>query len=328
MSALITNQKEQIRELIDSSDSIGIIISENQNIDTAAAALGLYLTLASKGKNVQVISKKEPTVEISSLVGVDRITKAFEGKTSILTISVPYREGEIEKVSYNIEDTRLNVNLFAESNGITFSEKDIEYIRKGSTPSLVITIGVKDESEILGAADLKGVKSIHIDRNPLNAMQGDVLIIDPSFSSLSEIVTKLIIELNLGFDVDSFQNLLDGITHATRNFTSQTASPDAFEAAGFLLQNGAKRKEGLLAEARGRQDRQRRDDRSPYPEQFFRQGKQGRPFDQTQGRPNWQRPPAGGSPIENVENVESSGTGEVPDDWFLPKVFKGSRKGN
>ena len=290
MSALITNQREQIRELIDSAESIGIVISENQNIDTAAAALGLYLVLVSQGKNVQVISKKEPTVEISNLVGVDRIRKAFEGKTSLLTISVPYREGEIEKVSYNIEDTRLNVNLFAETTGITFSEKDIEYIRKGSTPSLIITLGVLDESELLGMVDLKNVKSIHIDRNPLNALEGDVLIIDPSFSSLSEIVTKLIIELNLGYDVDSFQNLLDGITWATRNFTSQTTSPHAFEAAGFLLQNGAKRKE-----------------RRPFDQnQFARQGRRdrpGRPFDSfdqapafakatagEQGKPNWQRP--------------------------------------
>ena len=91
-SALITNQKEQIKEIIDSSESIGIVVSENQDIDIVAAALGLYLVLKSNGKNVQVVSKKEPTVEVSNLVGIDKVSKSFAGSTKILTISVPYRE--------------------------------------------------------------------------------------------------------------------------------------------------------------------------------------------------------------------------------------------
>ena len=343
MNSLITNQKEQIKELIDTSSSIGIVVSENQDIDTVAAALGLYLVLKSNGKNVQVVSKKTPAVEVSNLVGVDKILKSFSGNTKILTISVPYREGEIEKVSYNIEDTRLNVNLFAETSGITFDESEIQYIKKGSSLSLVITIGIANENELSDLGDLKAVKTIHLDKNPLNSLSGDVSIVDPSFSSLSEIVAELVNELNLGYDLDAFQNLLDGIAYATRNFTSQTASPYAFEAAGFLLQNGAKRKEG------------RRDDRFPREEQFLHKRLQKQTFNQTT-RPNWPRPVLNpttksfqdpsksfdssdrapfdrtqdrqGRPIDEVESVESAGTGEIPNDWFLPKVFKGSRKGN
>ena len=361
MNSLITNQKEQIKELIDTSSSIGIVVSENQDIDTVAAALGLYLVLKSNGKNVQVVSKKTPAVEVSNLVGVDKILKSFSGNTKILTISVPYREGEIEKVSYNIEDTRLNVNLFAETSGITFDESEIQYIKKGSSLSLVITIGIANENELSDLGDLKAVKTIHLDKNPLNSLSGDVSIVDPSFSSLSEIVAELVNELNLGYDLDAFQNLLDGITYATRNFTSQAASPYAFEAAGFLLQNGAKRKGGGPFDmTQGKQGRQqgRRDDRFPREEQFLHKRPRQQTFDQT-ARPNWPRPvlnplsrpaastavsaPQSGAsqpdsfprqgrgqsaPIEEIESVESAGTGEIPGDWFLPKVFKGSRKGN
>src|SRR3989344_1194000 len=195
MDSLIKKQAGLVRELLDSSSDIGIIVGENQNIDTMGAALGLYLILAQDGKNVQVVSKKEPTVEISNLFGIDRVAKSFEGATRILTISVPYREGEIEKVSYNIEENSLNVNLFAEENGISFSEKDVQYIKKGSSPSLIITIGVRNDAELNGFVDPKSVKTIHIDINPLNSlMGGDVVIIDPSFSSLSEIVAELIKE--------------------------------------------------------------------------------------------------------------------------------------
>lgn len=352
-SALITNQKEQIKELIDSSNNIGIVLGENQNVDSVGAALGLYLILKSNGKNVQIVSQKTPEVSVSNLVGVDKISKNFSGNTKILTISIPYREGEIEKVSYNIEDTRLNVNLFAESAGITFDENNIQYLRKGSEPSTIVTVGIANEGELAGLVDLKQVKAVHLDKNPLNSLFGDISIIDPSFSSLSEIVAQLIMELNLGYDQDAFQNLLDGIIYATRNFSSQTTSPYAFEAAGFLLANGAKRKE--------RQDRQgrpfdsartQRDNRFPREEYLLNKRQQSRGFNQTGA--DWQKQinqanaqsvtsqkepfvnpqPAPKSyedpnkPIEEIESIEGAGTGEVPDDWFLPKVFKGTRKGN
>jgi hypothetical protein len=372
-SALIVNQKEKIRDLIESSDSIGIVVSENQDIDSVGAALGLYLILVAAGKKVQIVSKKNPEVSVSNLVGVDKISKSFSGTTKILTISVPYREGEIEKVSYNIEDTRLNVNLFAESSGITFNESDVQYIRKGSAPSTIITVGIANEAELGGLVDLTGVKTIHLDKNPMNSMFGDASIIDPSFSSLSEIAAQIIIELNLGYDPDALQNLLDGMIYATDNFTSQNTSPYAFEAAGFLLANGAKRKDRSFESLHDRQDRLQTstDDRFPKEEHLLRQGRSplrqgardtrltnpnpansnsvgqishndpdaqvfaGGPARNAPARHASQVDAGGQSQnplpaknIEEAESIEGSSEAAVPDDWFLPKVFKGTRKGN
>ena len=347
MDSLIKKQAGLVRELLDSSSDIGIIVGENQNIDTMGAALGLYLILAQDGKNVQVVSKKEPTVEISNLFGIDRVAKSFEGATRILTISVPYREGEIEKVSYNIEENSLNVNLFAEENGISFSEKEVKYIKKGTAPSLIITIGVPNEGELEELVDPKSVKTIHIDINPLNSLTGDVVIIDPSFSSLSEIVATLAKELSISLDADALQNLMDGIVYATRNFTSPNTSAYAFEAAGFLLANGARRKEKKFESGR---------DRNFPREDHFREPKADRPDvlrgpkfnsgvgNQFQPRqqpitnyppkitgesvtnPVSNNPPSKDSlPEANPSDVTSK---DIPDDWFLPKVFKGTRKGN
>lgn len=315
-SPLIVNQKDHLHELLDSAPSVGIVIGDNQNIDTVAASLGLYLVLQAQEKNIQVVSRKEPIVEFSNLVGIDRISQSFQGSTKALTISVPYREGEIEKVSYNIEDDRLNVNLFAQGNGITFNEREIEYIRKGSAPSLVILFGVSNESELNGLVDLKTVKTIAIDNNPLNSVLSDISIIDLSFSSVSEIVAGIIMELALPYDIDAFQNLMDGIIFATRNFTRQDSSPFVFEAAGFLLQNGAKR------ESRSHTNRGRNDNRFPNPRGPVSQKAQvstPQPGEPVQDQ---------AKKLEEVEAVESSATGEIPDDWFLPKVFKGSKKGN
>ncbi|HVZ67375.1 MAG TPA: hypothetical protein VG917_03865 [Patescibacteria group bacterium] len=379
--SIIKREKEQIRSLIDAATSIGIIVGQEQTIDTVGASLGLYLILKNEGKNVQIVSKKDPLVEVSNLFGIDKMGRSFDGMVKTLTISVPYREGEIEKVSYNIEKDRLNVNLFAEENGITFSEKDVEYIRKGSTPSLIITVGVTNEEELNGMVDLDQVQAIHIDKNPLNSLMGDIPLISPVFSSLSEVIAVLAMELGMMPDVDAFQNLMDGIMSATSNFTAPNTSALAFEAAGFLLQNGARRKEVAIERPRPENiakplDNQGRRDSFPREDLFLNQPPMGQaprqPRQANDQQPRFNRPnqPAGSRPqpqnrpnnqprpqrqpqpqnwpnmpqnmqntpketgykdsVEEVTNpfVEGSMPEEIPDDWFLPKVFKGSKKGN
>lgn len=336
-SALITGQKEKIRELIDSSDSIGIIISKNHDLDSMAAGLALYLTLIDQGKNVQIVSKKQPIVEISNLVGIDRVKGSFTGIIKTLTISVPYK-GDIDKVSYNIEDDRLNVNLFAEKEGINFSEKDIQYIKRGTTPSLIVAIGVTEILELEDFGINAETKTIHIDKNPLNTIQGDVAIIDSSFSSFSEVVTNIIKELSYSSDQDAFQNLMDGIVHATRNFTSPASSPYAFDAAAFLMQQGAKRQARVFPPKE-----QFLNQRPKHPQNDWFSAKRSidtRKISDTASTPNAQQT----KPIQNYPTTQADDSGtsrkieddigekenpnEIPDDWFLPKVFKGGRKGN
>ena len=377
----IKNQIDKIQNLLDKAPSVGIVIGQAQDVDTYAAALGLYLTLEAEGKNVQIVSKVSPTVEVSNLFGVNQVENSFKGSTNMLTISVPYKEGEIDKVSYNIEGDKLNVNLFAETNGITFSESDVQYIRKGSAPSLIITIGVQNESEISNLVDLKSVKTIHLDKSVLNTLMGDVTIIDPTFSSLSEIVTQVIIETGLLGDVDAFQNLADGISAGTQNFVSPTTSAFAFESLGFLLQNGAKRKQ-MTMDNRSDQNTFPREDQfarpqtssgmvqrpsqprssnapaprmpsaipnnfglnkassiqNPPPMPSAPRPMNNRPSPQVQDFPQANSFGASNDAIDDNFNqanmskpsgeAESEMPDEIPDDWFLPKVFKGSRKGN
>lgn len=237
----IFQQKQQIQELLGSVSSVGILLTQNQSLDSVAAALSIALILQDSGKNSQVVSVKEPIVEYSSLVGIDQIKSSFGGVAKMLTVSFPYKDGEIDKVSYNIEGDRLNVNLFAETNGINFTEKDILYIRQGSAPSLIITIGVSDMSEVQGVIDTSNTRilSIHTDSN---VQFGDIKLADSSYSSLSEIVAKFAEILQLQVEFDVAQNLLDGIMNATHNFTSLKTSPLAFEMAGVLMQKGAVRR--------------------------------------------------------------------------------------
>lgn len=231
-----------LTQLIPENTSVGVVASGHQDLDVLAAALSLHLIFQDSGKSSQAVSLKEPTVEHSFLVGIDQLSKNFSGATKTLTVSFPYLDGDIEKVSYNIEGDRLNVNLFAEEQGIRFSEKDIKYIRQGASPQLIFTVGVSQISEIQGLVD-SGAKIVNIDNSAGNGMFGQINIVDPGASSLSEIVAKIARELSLQVEFDVAQNLLDGITAATVNFSSPKTSSLAFEMAGFLLQKGAVRKD-------------------------------------------------------------------------------------
>lgn len=233
--------KTVIAALLTGNSSIGIVVSEHQTIDVLAAALSLHLIFQDSGKSSQIISRKDPTVEHSFLVGIDQLKKKFGGVTKTLTVSFPYHEGDIEKVSYNIEGDRLNVNLFAEEQGISFEEKDIKYIREGSAPQLIFTIGVSNPEGLAGLAD-GASKIVNIDNNVSNTLFGDAVLVDASYSSLSEIIAKLAAQLSLQVEFDVAQNLLDGITFATQNFMSPKTSPVAFEMIGVLMQKGAVRK--------------------------------------------------------------------------------------
>ncbi|HMS22382.1 MAG TPA: hypothetical protein PKA38_01335 [Candidatus Levybacteria bacterium] len=355
--------KSELVQLISENTGIGIVVSSNQTLDVLAAAISLHLMLQDSGKNSQVASQKNPTVEHSFLVGIDQLKNSFSGLTRTLTVSFPYHDGDIEKVSYNIEGDRLNVNLFAEEQGIGFTEKDIKYIRQGSSPNLIITIGVLQASEIDGLVGQE-TKIINIDNSVHNSMFGQVNIVDASYSSLSELVAKIASELQFVIEFDVAQNLLDGIASATNNFMSPKTSPLAFEMAGFLMQKGAIRKD--MKESRIQRDEslellgKKTDNitRQIPRDGGFNKTISSAPQDrQIDGMQNMAQEEFGNEEVSSQINapkrqsVQSSShpsvpqpepftleentsvldnipsEDEAPSDWFTPKVFK-STKGN
>ena len=355
--------KSELAQLISENSGIGIIVSSNQTLDVLAAGISLHLILQDSGKNSQIASQKNPTVEHSFLVGIDQLKNSFSGLTRTLTVSFPYHDGDIEKVSYNIEGDRLNVNLFAEEQGIGFTEKDIKYFRQGSSPNLVITVGVLQASEL---QDLVGpeTKIINIDNSANNSMFGQMNIVDTSYSSLSELVGKIASELQFIIEFDVAQNLLDGIAYATNNFMSPKTSPLAFEMAGFLMQKGAIRKnmketlthtdESLEMLGKKTDNIMRKAPRNEGFSKSTRAISQDRQVDEMQ---NMAKKEFGNEEVSSQINASKTQTvpsssypsvpqpepfalddnssvlenipseDEAPSDWFTPKVFK-STKGN
>lgn len=296
---------EKIKDLLSKNESIGIAVGKNPGVDEMAGALSLYLALSGVGKKATVVCSTEPIVELSSLVGIDKVRKSFEGDaTGDLTVSFPYKEGEIEKISYTLEDGKLNILVKAGENGLNFNEKDVDYKRTGGAPGLVFVVGTPRLSDLGTAFDmevLKDSKVINIDYKPDNQGFGDIPLLGRNASSVSELVANFMTSLDLNIDVDIASNLMAGIIAATDNFQDPKTSPLAFETAAALMKKGAVRKT--------------EDSKKGVVEDSFFTPK-----------PQSAAPSFSKAAFGTEEKKEGTKLDEnnPPDDWLAPKIYKGS----
>jgi hypothetical protein len=305
---------EKIKNLIAENENIGIAVGKNPGVDEMAAALALYLAFSGTSKKVAVVCPTEPIVKVSSLVGIDRVKKTFEGGVDgDLTVTFPYKEGEIEKISYTLEEGKLNILVKAGEDGLSFNEKDVEYKREGTAPGLVFVVGTPRISDLGTAFEvemLKNSKIVNIDYKPENQGFGDIPLLGASASSVSELMANFISALGLKMDIDITSNLLSGIADATNNFQSANTSPLAFETAALLMKKGAVR--------------QNKDLRKDIVEDSFFAPKSNLDKVREQITPSFSKTIIGTE--EKTAEIKTNENDEInpPEDWLSPKIYKGS----
>jgi hypothetical protein len=330
---------QRLKEILDRPGATSIVVGENYGLDEMASALALNLAFSAQGKQVGVISKKQPQVEVSNLVGIDQVKSKFESASGDLVVSFPFRDDEIGKVSYTLENGLLNIIVKPKGENLSFSEKDVMFARSGDMPGILITVGVKRLSELQGLFNVESLKDttiINIDKGQNNENFGEVVIISQGASSVSEQVASLLVSLGYPMDPDIAQNLFSGIMQSTGNFQSPKTSSLAFEMAGVLLRNGARRETPRSAQPLPSQNARifgsNRPTRpftgGPAPrqvQQFDQRPKTTQPqprFDQSRPAPRQQeRNTTEYSRELKQDDQDQEGT---PPDWLAPKIYKGS----
>jgi hypothetical protein len=241
---------QKLKELISKNQHIAVVVKKNPTLDQMAAGLGLFLILKQMNKQAVIASDSDIEVALSSLVGIDKVQQSFssgeESPMSDLIVSFPYREGEIDKVSYTQENNMLNIILKAGEKGLNFTSNDVQFKRSGaaSLPTLIFYVGVStpDEAGGLMVSD-SAVTIVNIDNDATNQKFGQVPVVDTRWSSVSEQIADFVtlLEPQIEVDADTAQNLLNGILFATDDFKSPNTSYLAFEVAGILMKKGATR---------------------------------------------------------------------------------------
>ncbi len=333
------NTIQKLKDAIGKSNNIGIAVAQNPSIDEMGAALSLYLMLRSANKRVTIASPTDPIVEISSLVGIDRVQRHFGGDSGDLVVSFPYKEGEIEKVSYTLENNFLNIIVKASEQGLSFEEQDVRYTRGSGSIDLLIVVGAPSLDQIGDVVDsqkLRDISVINFDNNPNNQGYGDVVVLNPQASSLSEHVADVALTLGFAIEQDAAQNLLSGIMFATKNFQDPRTSSLAFEIASFLMKQGAQRATGRQypnnAPSVNNEPAAQMNGASPMPmpqpqmRQPVQRPTQPEPVRQPQSVQQPQQPSMDSAMNDNYDQMEQpeEQNEKPPLDWLTPKVYKGS----
>lgn len=353
---------QRIKDLILNHQDIGVVVRPNPSLDEMAAGLGMFLSLKLMGKNVSIASPTDPIVALSSLVGIDKVTKtlAGSGEGGDLTVTFPYQEGEIEKVSYTLDNGKLNIVVKAGEKGLSFSQQDVQFIRAGGkAPSLVFFVGVPRMTDVASVVQpVPGqTQVVNIDNKPENEKYGDVAVVDGKWSSVSEQIADFVtlLEPQIELDADTAQNLLTGIDFATADFTSPRTSYLAFEVAGILMKKGATRQQSRVIAQNAQSNGMNQQEMNTYfpptqpaqpqpvqqfvpqptpvqqqytPVQNAQPAWQPQPVQsqQAQQQPTWQAPvqqPMQQQPAQQQPEQKQEEK-QTPPDWLTPKVYKGS----
>lgn len=341
---------QKLKDAIAKSNSIGIAVGQNPSVDEMGAALSLYLLLKAANKRVSIAAPVDPIVEISSLVGIDKVQRNFGGEAGDLVVSFPYQEGEIEKVSYTLENNFLNIIVKASEQGLSFDQKDVKYSHGSGSIDLLIVVGAANLNEIGDVIDsqkLSNISIINIDNKPDNQNYGDIVLVSPQSSSVSEHVADIVLTLGFQIEQDAAQNLFDGVMFATKNFQDPRTSSLAFEVSAFLMKRGAARRPSQQPGARmqtqydqpapsaqpapqqaapARQTMPAIDQPAPAPRPqpqaapMPQSTQQAQPAAQPAPRPTQAQP----APQPQAQPDDAQGDDAPPLDWLTPKVYKGS----
>ena len=118
------NNVFEVRSLLQNAQSVLIALSTANDEDIVAAGLGLYLTLSKMKKQVTIVTSEKVTVEVSHLFGIDKITDQIAGGNN-LVVSMPYKDGSIEKVSYHIDGNKFNLVIEPRGERLDFDPNQI-----------------------------------------------------------------------------------------------------------------------------------------------------------------------------------------------------------
>ncbi len=238
------NTLTQIGEAVIKGVSGVIIIPANPTNDAIASGTALYLGLTKLGKNVTILASAHPQ---SQLAASDKIQNTFMTKGDNLVIAFPYTEGSIDKVDYNIQGDTFNLIVSPRPGQPKLDPQKVAFSYTGGAVDFIITVDAPNLNSLgtiytENQREFQSKSIINIDRHLINNMFGTINYINKTSSSTSELVLKVLLELQCEIDKDMATNLYSGITGATNYFSSYSVNADTFEAASALLKLGAVKK--------------------------------------------------------------------------------------
>ncbi len=238
--------KQQAIELVKKSNKILVVTHTNPDGDAIGSTLALYLTLKKIGKEVTAVCSEGVPETFRFLPSVESIARDFVGTRDFIVI-LDTSQTEVDKLSYNIEDNKLNVIITPR--GGEFSSKDVSFSKGTYKFDLIFVLDCTDLERLGPIYDQNtemffGTPVVNIDHHGGNDYFGEVDLVDLTATSTSEILLSLFESLDSQLiDEDIATSLLCGIITDTGSFQNTNTTPKSLTIAAQLVATGGRQQE-------------------------------------------------------------------------------------
>ena len=238
-------ETQQIRETIRKSQHILITFKKDFSVDAVGSALALYLILKKNKKLVDIACDGFVVPKNLKFLPQSEVIQPQIANLQKFIINVNLGADKIDTFSYNVEADQLKIYLTPKAG--TFAAEDINTENSAYKYDLIFTLDTPD-LESLGGLYQKfteffyNTTIINLDHQSDNEHYGQINLTDFNAVATSEILFKLIKELNHNLlDQAVATCLLAGLITKTKSFKTNNVTPATLDSASQLIQLGADR---------------------------------------------------------------------------------------
>jgi nanoRNase/pAp phosphatase (c-di-AMP/oligoRNAs hydrolase) len=241
---------------LEKSERIGVLLHASPDIDTLASAEAIFGALHERGKVIGFITPPPPLPILtqspfSYISAPQKLPRDF-------IISIDRSEAPISELRYEKGDAKLDIIITPKNS--TIPHHAIAYQEGSVSCDCLIFLGISDPSS--SPLNELGISPSFFNEHPIIAISTEIggasayqlplpnesssrapviSIMDPSASSLSEIVWRLLCEAYPPVKTPNILTLLlAGIFCRTNNLRAHSITPGTLRAAADLLQHGAR----------------------------------------------------------------------------------------
>ncbi len=239
-----SNPKNQVLSFLKRAQKILLIAPKDWSGDQVAAMMALHSILSSNKKEVISIAPHKVPHKFEFLGEQKFIRKDLEEEGDFV-MSISTEKTKVDRVKYTIKDNEVDIIVSPKSG--RFHASDVSFHQSSGTFDVIVTLGVNSLDEVGEFFEenprlFSSTPIINIAVSPTNEFFGRINLIDPTCSSVCEILYDMISK-----EEDYLQHLneriatllLTGIISATGSFLEPNTTASSFEAAAKLQEKGA-----------------------------------------------------------------------------------------
>lgn len=265
--------KQQTSEAVRQAETILITTGQHPTVDQVAATLALAAILRKFGKKVSAIIS-DPLPGPAQFLDASGLDKSLSGLRDFV-LKLDVTKAEVDKLRYEVEGGKLNIYITPFKGG--FAPSDVSFGYGDYHFDLAIVLGVASRNRIdrvyaENAGLFGGIPLVNIDFHRTNENYGAINLIEPTASSLCEVLVALSESLQAGMiDSEIATVMLAGLMASTDRFTASHTTSKSLTVAAQMMAAGAKQGvvvRGLFnrGEGRERSDRNERSNDRPREE--------------------------------------------------------------